>query len=299
MRPLKYCATALLALSISCTMPATDSFAQTAAAPDAAEQTVNISASSSDPGWWGGLPRERKMLYTNLAAATVIGIYGLSQWDYGTSDFYSSEEGMFEQDSKYGSADKVGHFYSALVLSDALTALYSSYGYDRIKANNYAAISSWSVLAFMELLDATSETQGFSWGDIFMNTVGALTSVVMARYPELDNKIDFRVEYVFENDVNNLFDDYDNHYYSMVLKLEGFESIENRFLKYLEFHAGYYSRGYDPDTITDPYGTRNVYLGISLNFSRWFRENGYRKTGKVLEYLQVPYTVLKATHSLD
>ncbi len=148
----------------------------------------------------------------------------------------------------------------------------------------------------MELADATSETQGFSWEDIVMNTLGALTSVMMERYPALDDKIDCRVEYVFNEEVNGIFDDYDNHYYSMVLKLEGFDAIENTFLKYLEFHAGYYTRGYDNEEKDDE---RNLYAGVSLNFSRFFRENGWKKTGKTLEYIQPPYTVLKASHQLD
>lgn len=70
----------------------------------------------------------------------------------------------------------------------------------------------------MELGDTTSETQGFDWSDIAMNTAGALTSVLMEQYPELDRKIDFRVEYVFNVSVNGVFDDYSNHFYSMVFK---------------------------------------------------------------------------------
>ncbi len=47
----------------------------------------------------------------------------------------------------------------------------------------------------------------------------------MQRYPELDRKIDLRVEYVFNVPVNGIFDDYSNQFYSMVLKLDGFDSL--------------------------------------------------------------------------
>ena len=118
----------------------------------------------------------------------------------------------------------------------------------------------------------------------------------MSRYPELDRKIDFRVEYIFNVEINNIFDDYSNQYYSMVLKLDGFDSIENSFLKYLEFSGGYYTRGYDTDEVDK---NRSFFAGISLNFSRFFYQQDWNKTGKVLEYLQLPYSSLKVSHDLD
>jgi hypothetical protein len=236
------------------------------------------------------------MLYTNLTAATAIGIWGLATWDYGSADFHSSDEGGFEYDSKYGGADRLGHFWATYAFSDALTGLYKDWGYDSRKANTYAALSSWTVQMFMELGDATSETQGFDWGDVAMNTAGALTSVLMEQYPELDRKIDFRVEYVFNVGVNGVFDDYSNHFYSMVLKLDGFDVFENTFLKWVELSGGYYTRGYEDENEEN---VRSLYAGVSINFSRLFRQNGYKKTGKVLEYLQIPYSVPKISHDLD
>ncbi len=259
------------------------------------EPIANTGEASSD-GWWSGLPKSKKMLYTNLTAATAIGIWGLATWDYGSAGFNTGDEGWFEQDSKYGGADKLGHLWSTYAFADALTGLYKSWGYASEKANAYAALSAWTVQAFMEIGDATSETQGFSYEDMVMNTVGALTSVLMERYPELDRKIDLRVEYVFNVPVNGIFDDYSNQYYSMVLKLDGFDAIENTFAKYIEFSGGYYTRGYEE---TDEDNTRSLFVGIGFNFSRLLDQNGWNRTGKILEYLQVPYTVPKASYDLD
>lgn len=247
-------------------------------------------------GWWTEQPKEDKLLYTNICAAAVIGLWGLNEWDYGSASWNNANEQWFQHDTKYGGADKLGHFWSTYTLSDALTALYKHWGYESGRANTYAAISAWSVQAFMEVADATSESQGFSWEDMVMNTIGALTSVYMEKHPEIDRKIDFRIEYVFNEGMDSVFDDYSNHYYSMVLKLDGFDSIDNTLLKYLELHAGYYSRNYGGDK-TD--NERFVYTGISFNFSRLLRQNDWKKTGKILEYVQIPYTVLKASHELD
>lgn len=291
---------AAIACSLCCSLAATSVYAQdpTTITPQPTEAITSETETGTvdDTGWWSSQPKEKKLLYTNIFAASLIGIWGLAEWDYGSADWHSGDEGWFEQDSKYGGADKLGHFWATYAFSDALTALYTHWGYDSRKANTYAALSAWTVQAFMEMADATSESQGFSWEDMVMNTFGALASVMMERYPSLDDKIDFRVEYVFNEDVNGIFDDYSNHYYSMVLKLEGFESIENSFLQYLEFHGGYYTRGYDND---EEDNERSLYAGVSLNFSRFFRENDWKKTGTTLEYLQIPYTVLKASHTLD
>lgn len=247
-------------------------------------------------GWWSEQSKESKLFYTNVIAASVIGFWGLMQWDYGSAEWHSGNEGWFQQNTKYGGADKLGHFWSTYAFADALTALYKHWGYGSHRASTYAALSSWGVQAVMEAADATSKSQGFSWQDMVMNTLGAGTSFLFERYPELDEKLDFRIEYVLNVDVDGIFDDYSNMYYSMVLKLEGFESIENSFLKYVELHAGYYTRGYESD---EEENKRSLYAGISFNFSRLLRKNGWKKTGKTLEYLQVPYTVLKASHTLS
>ncbi len=261
--------------------------------PAASSATSDV---MSEGGWWSDLPKEEKMFYTTTASAAIIGIWGLATWDYGSSGLHKADEGWFEKDSKYGGADKLGHFWATYTFSDALTGLYKSWGYDSQKANTYGALSAWVVQAAMEIGDATSESQGFSWEDMVMNTFGALTSMLMENYPELDRKIDFRVEYYFNVDVNNIFDDYSNQYYSIALKLDGFDVMENTFLKYLELHAGYYSRGYDTEEVSK---NRAFYGGITINLSRFFYQNDFKKTGKVLEYLQLPYTVLKASHELD
>ena len=301
MNPKRISLSTALIGALSCTLIASPVYAQNSMTEVPATQVPvtsdnTLPNATTEEGWWSSQPKEKKLLYTNIAAASLIGIWGLAEWDYGSEDWNNADEGWFEQDSKYGGADKLGHFWATYTFADALTGLYKNWGYDSKTANTYATISAWSVQAFMEIADGTSGSQGFAWEDMVMNTAGALTSVLMERYPELDRKIDFRVEYVFNVDVNSIFDDYSNHYYSMVLKLDGFDAIENSFLKYLEFHGGYYTRGYEDDEEKDE---RFLYAGVSLNFSRFFNQNGWTKTGKTLEYLQVPYTVLKTSHNLD
>lgn len=257
--------------------------------PDS-DQAAKETHDDREEGWWDGLPKEKKALYANISAAAFITLYGFADWDYGSDGFHFTNEGWFEKDSKYGGADKMGHFWSTYAVADAFTGLYKHWGYDRKKAGRYGVFSSWAVQTIMELDDGTSETQGFDWGDMTMNTLGALTGVLMEQYPELDRKIDFRVEYALNVPVQGIFDDYSNMYYALVVKLGGFDQLEHSWLQWAELHAGYCTQGYDTG---EPEKERRVYLGISFNFSRLLHQHNYHKTGKVLEYLQVPYTVPK------
>ena len=92
--------------------------------PDPDDKTVP----QKNPGWWSSHTKEDKLLYTNLTAAAAIGLWGLATWDYGSAGFHGSHEGWFEYDSKYGGADKLGHFWATYAFSDALTCLYKDWG---------------------------------------------------------------------------------------------------------------------------------------------------------------------------
>ena len=284
----------ILVLSTPLTLQAqqlTQNFDTTPAEHPALNSELNI-----ENGWWYSLSKERKMYYTIMSSTVLCGLWGFATWDYGSSELHSSNEDWFATDTRYGGADKLGHFWTTYAFSDALTSIYKSYGYGSRKASNYGALSAWAVQAVMEFGDATSENYGFSWEDMIANTLGALSSILMDRYPDIDRKIDFRVEYIFNGGINGVFDDYSNLFYSIVLKLDGFDAIENTFLKYLEFHAGYYTRGFDTDEVSKK---RDFYCGISVNFSKFFSQNGFKKTGKILEYFQLPYTVVKVSYELD
>ncbi|MGB5686100.1 MAG: DUF2279 domain-containing protein [Candidatus Electrothrix sp.] len=277
------------AITVTFTSPACSGDGDLQNAPQHSTDAEQIGM-ETEGGWWDALPKGKKLLYTNISAAAFITLYGMADWDYGSGGFHFANEGWFEKESKYGGADKAGHFWSTYALADAFTGLYKHWGYDRKAAGRYGVFSSWAVQTIMELDDGTSETQGFDWGDMTMNTLGALTSMLMEQYPELDRKIDFRVEYALNVPVQGIFDDYSNMYYAVVVKLDGFDQLQHSWLQWAELHAGYCTQGYDTSKADKE---RRIYLGISFNFSRFLHQHNYHKTGKVLEYLQVPYTVPK------
>ncbi|MDT8273804.1 MAG: hypothetical protein RRA35_11510, partial [Desulfomonilia bacterium] len=50
----------------------------------------------------------RRIRNLNLIVGGGILVWGLAQWDYGTTTFLVKNEGWFGKDTKYGGADKLG-----------------------------------------------------------------------------------------------------------------------------------------------------------------------------------------------
>ncbi|MEA3490589.1 MAG: DUF2279 domain-containing protein [Campylobacterota bacterium] len=234
---------------------------------------------------------ERRVIYTNIAASGLALAWGTAFWDYFSISPVTAEEGWFAEDTKYGGADKVGHIYSTYIFSLGFSTLYEYWGLEEEKSMVYGPLSAWIFQAMMEAGDSFSETQGFSYEDIVMNTVGALFYYVREKYPEVKNKLDLRMEYLpaFRDGDEDIFTQYNNKKYLLALKLSGFKSMESTILKYGEFHLGYYTRGYkNSDEYTQK--ERIAYVGIGINVAEVLKTMGWSRTSKIFNYLQLPYT---------
>ena len=99
----------------------------------------------------------------------------------------------------------------------------------------------------MEIFDGFSPSEGFSYEDMTMNILGCGLGYILGEYPSLARKIDFRLEMTPRFDYKDLKigTNYDRHVYLIAVKADGFDFIENPYLRYLEFHLGYGARGYD------------------------------------------------------
>jgi len=256
---------------------------------------TNINACAADiREKWTPLAKEDKLLYTNIGGALAITAWGLANWDYGERSAHADNEGWFGENTKTGGADKLGHMFSGYVVGRSLSSLYESWGYSQKNAAFLGAWSSFGILNFMEVGDSFSSQYGFSYEDFIMNGLGSYVGYVFETNPGLARKIDLRIEYKPSDDNGiDIFTDYENSKYLVALKLEGFSSVRNKYLKYLEIHLGYYTRGYDD---INKKKERNIYYGVGLNLSRLFRKKSYKKTSTFLKYYQVPYTDIQHTH---
>lgn len=240
--------------------------------------------------------KEQKLVATNMAGALLIMGWGIANWDYFQTRPNAKTEGWFSENTKYGGADKLGHFYSTYALSHGLSSLYEHWGYSSDQASVYGAWSSLGMMGLTELGDAFSD-YGFSYEDMVMNTIGSYTGYLMRTRPELKRKIDFRVEYSFKFEEQDIITDYDNLKYLVALKLDGFDRLRASPLRYVELQLGYYTRNYsDPN---DEKHERNIYAGLGLNLSRVFSDLSLRKVSRVFNYLQLPGIYVEQNKDLN
>jgi hypothetical protein len=245
---------------------------------------------------WEALPKEKKLVYSNVALAGAITAWGIAFWDYGDHSPFFDSEGWFGSNTEEGGMDKLGHAYLSYVYTHGFASLYEHWGYESEKAALYGAFSAFWVQTFMELGDSISR-YGFSYEDAIMNVAGTGFGYLTLRYPELSRKLDFRVELTPEFNKADIFTDYEQQKYLLALKLDGFKTLERTPLRYFELHLGYYARGYSEPPPTPR--ERNVYIGIGLNLSSLFREHGWTKTATVLRFVQPPYTTLQYENDLN
>ena len=240
-----------------------------------------------------------RVIYTNIIGAGVIALWGAAFWDYFTISPVSGDEGWFGEDTKYGGADKLGHLYSTYIWSLGFSSLYEYWGMSEDDSLLYGPLSAWIFQGMMEVGDSFSESQGFSYEDLVMNTVGAAFYYVREKYPEVKRKVDLRLEYIpdFNSDVD-FFTQYNSMKYMMALKFSGFDSMEDTPMKYFELQVGYYTRGYSEHENYES-KERVIYAGIGINSSEVMKAIGWEKTSNFLNYYQLPYTYVPFGYDFD
>lgn len=245
------------------------------------------------------LTRGQKTLLLNAGSMVVVSIYGLTKWKYGESSFHFENEGWFGRKTKYGGADKAGHFWSSYALSHLYSYVYRKWGYTEKEANLYGTLSSLGVQTFMEVADGFSPSQGFSYEDVVVDIVGCGVGYIWGKYPSLANKIDFRIEYrpKFDSHDFGFSTNYERQKFLIAFKADGFDFIKNPYLQYLEVHMGYSARGYKGYEQGGPDDRhRNIYVGLGLNVSKLAQK--FVNT-RALDYIQIPYTSVNKGFNLD
>ena len=228
-------------------------------------------------------------LKTLAAGAGVVAAIGLTQWEYGSGSFSFNNEGWFAKNTSYRGMDKFGHMYTSILTSDLLAEYY--YNHNNVSynaANIGGSVTSLLIMTLMEIGDGTSKEYGFAYEDQIANTVGVLFSYLLRTYPQIDNKIDYRLDYrpSSKSFFNEFLTDYDHYRYLFALKLSGFNIFKDTYLKYLELHVGYYIRRTDHNL----YSYNNyLTLGLGVNLSQLFNPK-HKIIKKVFKYYQPPFT---------
>lgn len=237
----------------------------------------------------GETERWRKALTANAAAAAAVLTYGAFAWDYGSESFNVASEGYFGGDTRHGGADKVGHAYTGYAFGRGFAHAYESWGYTHERSAAFGALSSLGLTTLIEIGDGFS-AYGLSPEDLVMNSAGALGAWALHRSPALARRLDFRVSWEPSFGQGDIVTDYDHLKYLLALKLNGFESLGDSPLRWVELHVGFYTRGYQD---SDDTRRQNLFVGIGLNLSELLTRAGWRRTGVFLQYFQPPGTSLE------
>jgi VanZ family protein len=230
---------------------------------------------------------DKKILYTNLIGSATILTWGVLNWDYGKRTMHASREGWFGKDTKYRGFDKLGHFYTTFALSNFFANLYQGFGYEENLAIKQGAISSFLFNTVMEVGDSFSD-YGFAYEDFICNALGSYVGYYLLMHPEVNKIIDIRIEYkpsekITSGDSYDILTDYNGMKLLTAIKFDGFRRFQDTFMKYFEFHIGYYTRR--DRGIVDAY----PYMAIGVNLSHLLKPVN-RRVSRFFNYYQMPYS---------
>ena len=243
--------------------------------------------------------KNQEILEINLYGLGIITSWGIAKWDYFSRSTHANTEDWFANSTKSGGADKLGHLYTTYVTSHGLSYLLEKSCFNKQDAALYGAMSSFVILGYMEIGDSFSDF-GFSAEDLLMNALGSAAGYYLYRNPHLSEIIDIRWEYGYHRESNDFTTDYENSKYLLALKLNGFKKTRKNFLKHVELHMGYYTRGFSGTPTSTPANKeRNIYFGIGFNLTDYFKRRAYNKPATILKYFQLPGTYIEFSKDLN
>ncbi len=250
-------------------------------------------------------PREKKVIALNVATVGAITVIGVAGWDYGSHSFRAANEGWFDSDTPYGGADKLGHAFTCYALASVYDRIYKDWGYSEQDAILMGSANSWLTMSLVEIGDGFSKSQGYSWQDEIMNTLGAGMAYLRHRVPAVRERVDFRWEWfpspsVREGERFDILTDYSGQKFLLAFKLDGWLHTGNPLLKALEVQVGYYTRGYvSRDELHFDGQHRYGYVGIGLNVTYLLEKHTGHRAWGIFDYYQMPYTYLPARWECD
>ncbi len=225
----------------------------------------------------------------------LISAWGIHFWDWFEQSFHFEREYGFTQKSSTGGADKTGHFFTAYVFADFLNWRLRRQGWSKLRSTIVGSSVAMGLMTWIEVGDATS-AYGWSWEDILADFIGVAISAGLSLSPTVDELFDFRLEYWPTKsymDGGVMAADYSGMKYLMALRMTGIKPLKQTPLRFLEFHLGYYSRGFRSfDKTKDT--NRVVYFGIGLDLkeilNKYIPKKYMRPFDVALTYYQPPYT---------
>jgi hypothetical protein len=245
----------------------------------------------------------QKILVGVVSVFAVAGSAYNAFSDKPSHSYHFTSEGWFGRNTYEGGGDKASHFVSYYAVSRLLTSVYETL--DEPERQAYTLGSSVAAVAGLatEIGDGTNR-YGFSYEDLVMDTAGALSAYVLARF-QLNDLITFRAGTVPAPHTPEEYwvpslggKDYTKEIYTLDMRLSGLSRrLKTRFglARFLLVGVTYGVKGYPS---AQPYvRERQVGFEIGLDLAEIARGVGMpedRWWGKIaltiLDVIRIPYT---------
>jgi len=242
-----------------------------------------------------------------FAAVTALGV---TSWEWGSSkSFRWNPEGWFGEDTGSGGMDKLGHAFTSYAITNVVAERLLLEGRPAWRAALSSALTSQAIMLYVECFDGFSNDHGFAWEDVVLNFLGTSFGAVRALSPEVHSLVDYRMEYIPSGDKGfRPFSDYSGQKYLLAFKLSGIESFRRSPARFLELHAGYYTRGFLHEEVErGETPKRYAMVGVGLNLSELLLGERpgteaaapLHRYGRMLfEHIQVPYMSVDVAEEL-
>jgi hypothetical protein len=235
---------------------------------------------------------------------TGVTVFGLRHWNSGSShSFHSTAEGWFGLNTENGGADKLGHAFSAYLITNDLAEQLLRQGRSPEQAALTSALITQALLTYVEIYDGYSVNHGWSKEDLVMNVMGSGAAYLRQVTPGLRDKLDFRLEYQPSGYKGfSPITDYACQKYVLAVKLSGFSGLRDTPWRHVELQTGYYASGFSRnEQLEGMVPSRHGFIGIGLNLSellfgqRTSHETGARRGERLFfEHIQLPHTVARS-----
>ncbi len=240
----------------------------------------------------------------NYYKLTFIGASTLGGFIYGQAFqknlWWKGEKSSFhfnwKEDWSYAlGADKFGHFYFPMLVTNIYSDAFVWSGIDKERSLLYGGITALTYQTFTEIKDGFSKQWGFSWGDFSANVLGAAYPYLHYKCPQLKNfnmKISFFPSERFKKGSNRvIFDDYESTYHWLSITVAQYLPvvIKNYYPEWINFAIGHSVKGFDTNS-----RHREIYLALDLNTDELPGNSSFLKfIKKYLNFYHLPMPAVK------
>lgn len=230
----------------------------------------------------------------------------LAAWKYGG-------DGGFSLHTYAGGADKLGHVWSTLVLSRLGAELLEAGGWSDVAASAISASLCLGAFTLMEVNDGYYTE--FSAGDLTADALGVGVALAMRHVPELDDALDFRVQWFPSPEFRrapgaNFAEDYSGQTYLLAFKSRAIRALRDSSgplwaLQFANPVIGFESRNYVPEQAAGERVTHRqaVFLGLTIDVQAIIDETLTGRSSSVartshaaghtlFEYVNLPFSTV-------